>query len=254
MKRLVLLRHAKSSLVGREARRSRAAARRPSAARRAAVWPSSSRRAAWRSISSLCSSALRAQQTLAQVEKRVEPRFGVRVTRDLYMPTREQLVRDASSRCLRRPTPCSWWVTTPSLEALALALANRGDPSLRARLMEKTPTASLCVLELAGQFSEKAGGLRGIEGTLSTLRHAQGPGGRPARDTRPAQSRRDRADPQGACPEQRPQRLRVELRAGAGKRGRCAARAGLEYVHQMRVGVRRLRTALQLFQGCSPSH
>jgi|GEM_PF-41882 len=249
MKRLILMRHAKSSwsdaaLADHDRPLSRRGER---DARHVAPYFTQNELAV---DLVLCSSALRAQQTWGQLEKYLEPRFGVRVTRDLYMPSREDLVR-----CLKQAPAQAESVLVvghnPSLEALALALVRHGDPALRARLMEKFPTAALCVLEFAGKLAvgASAEGLRALEARLvSFVTPADLASGTRVRRN-PSKAGDIELD---AHPKVAGTALRVFEASAAQLRANAAgARLGQdpEFVHQMRVGVRRLRTALRFFRG-----
>lgn len=199
----------------------------------------------------LCSSARRARQTWAELAKRVEPRFGVRTTRELYMPAREQLLA-----CLRQVPERAQTVMVvghnPSLEAFALSVGRAGKASLRERVMEKFPTGALCVVELGAAVEAWASldGARGFQGRLSSFVAPKGlaQGWRkkaraPSKATTIELEHKPRWRSTAATVFEATTR---QLRENA-----LGARQGSdsEYVHQMRVAVRRLRTALNLFRG-----
>ncbi len=197
----------------------------------------------------LCSSALRARQTWAYVEERVSPRYGARVLSELYLPTTDVLFR-----CLARVSTRAKGVMivghNPSLEAFALALSRGSDSPPRARLMERFPTAGLCVIELSkGRSPERAHVGRGRVALFVTpkeLASTKGPERAPIKALPIELGRR---------PRFRGTALRVfeagsdQLRANmeGARRGEDP-----EYVHQMRVAIRRLRTALRFFRGVLP--
>ncbi|MFT3923079.1 MAG: CHAD domain-containing protein [Myxococcales bacterium] len=252
MRRLLLLRHAKSSWSDPsiEDHERPLAARGREDARRVAQHLQELTENGGGIDLVLCSSALRAQQTWAQVEKRVEPRFGVRVARELYMPSQEEL-----TLCLKQVPARAKTVLlvghNPSLEALALAIATKGDPALRAQLMEKFPTAGLCVLELEAPFATAfaRSNLRGVEGRLVSL----------VTPKELVAGARMRRAPSKALDIDLPSKPKLastallvfETASAQLRENASGARQGNdpEYLHQMRVGVRRLRTALGLFEG-----
>ena len=251
MKRIVLLRHAKSSWSDATlADHDRPlAARGLKDARRIAKFVAQSD---LRLDLVLCSSALRACQTWAELEKRVEPRFGARITRELYMPSREELLH-----CLKQVPSQAQIVMiighNPALEAFALSLVHEGEPSLRAQMLEKFPTAALCAIDLTGGIEEWAtlDRVHGLQGRLSGLVRPKDLTAN-ARASAPIKAHVIELEHK---PRWRSTAVRVfdatiaQLRDNAvgAAQGRDA-----EYVHQMRVAVRRLRTALSFFGDLLP--
>jgi len=150
MKRLFLLRHAKSSrkdpslpdhdrpLAGRGRRASKAMA---TYMREHGVAPALV----------LCSSATRARQTLDGVAPGLDGSHEVRIESELYQASAAGLLRRLQR--VDAAVPSVMLVGhNPSIERLALDLASRG-PEL-AELADKYPTGALAALEFSGTWSE----------------------------------------------------------------------------------------------------
>lgn len=192
----------------------------------------------------LCSSAVRARQTWELLEGRLGTGVEVQTQRSLYMPTREALL----SHIAQLPKELQTVLIVghnPSLEALALSLVKKGEPALRARLAEKFPTCTLCVLVWPGDtFQDVASAEVSLRTFVTPHEHAG-----PAPNVHPA--------PRKALPLVLPREPRVRDTAwlvfadalAQLRENVAGAHAGQEpeFAHQLRVGVRRLRTALRFF-------
>ncbi len=188
----------------------------------------------------LCSSARRARQTWEQLEPRLH--IKAELQRALYLPTREALLEQIA-RLPNQHRDVLIVGHNPSLEALALSLVKQGDTKLHARLSEKFPTCGLCVLEWQGEaFAD-------VQTAEVRLRYF----------ARPHSARSAQADgqPRKAQPLELSEKPRMRDTAwlvfsdalAQVRENLAGARASddPEFVHQLRVGVRRLRTALRVF-------
>ena len=162
MKRLLILRHAKSSWDNTAL----ADFDRPLAERGRRAAPVVARyliRKGWRPDLVLCSSARRAKQTWELVAPVVEQSAEVRFERELYLVTPDRLL----DRLRQLPTAVSTPMVVghnPGLEATVRRLVGDGEAKARRRLAEKFPTAALAVIRLpiAG-WAEIADGLGYLE-------------------------------------------------------------------------------------------
>lgn len=155
MKILILLRHAKSdwsdpTLADHD---------RPLAARGRDAAP---RMGAWLKAHGpmpdlvLCSTAIRARQTLALVLEALGAAPETRFDRGLYLSGGAGVL----ARLRRTPDEAETVLLVghnPDLEQLARRLAATGDETARARLAEKYPTAGLAVIELPVERWAEAG-------------------------------------------------------------------------------------------------
>jgi phosphohistidine phosphatase len=191
----------------------------------------------------LCSPATRARQTWEIVGRKLAPAQGTRIVPELYMPTRDgvldvlrELPDDVNNVLLVGHNP--------AFEAVALALARHGEPELVHRVAEKFPTACLCVLALD---IESFRAIAEAEARLERFVTPRELGDDPA----PRAPRKGKEVELTSTPRLRESALRVLDETSAQLRENAeGVRLGEdpEYVHQMRVGVRRLRTALAFFE------
>jgi phosphohistidine phosphatase len=160
MKRLWLLRHAKSSwddpdlpdrlrpLAPRGVRAAKAMARHLGAT---AVAPDLV----------LCSPARRAMQTWEGVAAGVPPDTAVEIDEAIYHADGDELL----ARLREVPSGIGSVLLVghnPGLEDLAVDLVGSGDPGLRERLMAKFPTGALATLEVPGKWRDLTGGTAGL--------------------------------------------------------------------------------------------
>jgi phosphohistidine phosphatase len=113
----------------------------------------------------LCSSALRARQTLAVLRQSVWRRAAVKTQSQLYLCGRDALLE----RLAQLPRGCAVAAVVahnPDLNELALALAMKGPRALRAKLGEKFPTGALALLDLP---IESWSDIAGAKGRLRAL-------------------------------------------------------------------------------------
>lgn len=243
MKRVLLLRHAKSSwsddtLTDHERPLSKRGTR---DAKRMAVYFEDQRLCP---DYVLCSSATRARKSYALIARRFKHEPELVVDGALYLPTAQGLL-DAI-RNVPEHAKCVLVVGhSPSLDAVMLGCVSKRQPESRAQIAAKFPTGSLCVLELdAASF----GALGKKAARIAAL-----------------------VTPADLDPQPREHALKAR-HAGAirvGRKARVADAAELalsdcllqirenaanlahddtpEVVHQLRVGLRRLRVALNLF-------
>jgi len=109
----------------------------------------------------LCSSALRATQTLEPLLPEIADGTSVRIEPGLYGASREQLLE----RLRRTPDSVPSILVighNPGLEDLAVALAGSGDGL--ARLEEKFPTGALATLAFPGSWGELQSGAAELVG------------------------------------------------------------------------------------------
>jgi len=94
----------------------------------------------------LCSSARRTRETLAGIMPYFTDDLRIHITRDLYMTSEDRhldLIR-SSGNGARTLMAIGH---NPSLRDLAMLLIGSGNPSLRAELDEKFPTAAVAVID-----------------------------------------------------------------------------------------------------------
>jgi phosphohistidine phosphatase len=245
MKRLLLLRHAKSSWSDPKLEDHERPLSRRGVADAGRLAKSIADTEELRIDFVLCSSAVRARQTWAHLEPLLRPSLGVEVTRDLYLPSSQALL----ARLSQLPKDAETVLVighNPALEGFALALVREGDPSLIARLAEKFPTCGLCVLELPIPSFEALARSQATLRSFVTPRDLHGSG---AGTAGPTKSRPIEL-------EQHPRLHETASRVLAAAAAQLRENAegayrgeNPEYVHQMRVGVRRLRVALRFFRG-----
>lgn len=97
----------------------------------------------------LCSTARRARRTWELASGAVEPRPPVEHLESLYMAPPRRLLETAE-RQASRTRRLMLVGHNPGLHGLALKLAGRGEPGLRANLALKLPTAALVWIGFAG--------------------------------------------------------------------------------------------------------
>ncbi|MDQ1505834.1 MAG: phosphohistidine phosphatase [Actinomycetota bacterium] len=101
----------------------------------------------------LCSTARRAQDTLAPVRERLPDRTDVLVEPDLYGATAPELL--ARLRQVPEETPDVLLVGhNPGLEDLVRGLGRDGDPALIGRVHRKFPTGALATLAFGGSWTD----------------------------------------------------------------------------------------------------
>jgi len=101
----------------------------------------------------LCSTALRARDTLEPLRDRLPAATDVRLEGDLYGATAAELL--ARLRRVGEAIETALVVGhNPGLEDLARLLGGDGDPALVARLQAKFPTGALATLSLSGPWTE----------------------------------------------------------------------------------------------------
>jgi phosphohistidine phosphatase len=94
----------------------------------------------------LCSSARRTRETLAGIMPYFTDDLKIQITRDLYMTSQERhldLIREAGDTARTLMTIGH----NPALRDLAILLIGSGNPSLRAELDDKFPTAAVAVID-----------------------------------------------------------------------------------------------------------
>jgi phosphohistidine phosphatase len=101
----------------------------------------------------LCSTALRARDTLEPLRSRLPAGTDVRIEDDLYGASAAELL--ARLRQVDESTGSVLLVGhNPGLEDLAARLAGGGDPALVARLRAKFPTGALATVSFSGRWKE----------------------------------------------------------------------------------------------------
>ena len=112
-----------------------------------------------------CSPALRARQTLDQIEGAIGRDTPVRVEPALYSTTATEIARLVS----KSPESVSSLMLighNPALQDLAVLLAEEGEEALLARLVEKFPTGALAVVTIPHrswrQLRQGGGRLEGL--------------------------------------------------------------------------------------------
>ncbi|WAJ30680.1 SixA phosphatase family protein [Antarcticirhabdus aurantiaca] len=116
----------------------------------------------------VCSSAVRAQETLAGIRHALSPDVREETSDDLYA-----LGPDAYLDAARRQEGAASLLLighNPMVEEFAASMAAEGDPAALAVLRSGFPTAGLAVIELPGPLSEAAPG----RGRLAALIHPKG--------------------------------------------------------------------------------
>jgi phosphohistidine phosphatase len=95
----------------------------------------------------LCSTAIRARQTLGHLSRGLGVELEAELDRNLYLATADEL-----ATCIRRvPDDVTSLLLVghnPGIGELAAALARRGERALRAALRQKFPTCALAELRL----------------------------------------------------------------------------------------------------------
>jgi phosphohistidine phosphatase len=110
----------------------------------------------------LCSTALRARDTLEPLRDRLPAGTDVRVEGDLYGASAVQLL--ARLRQVDEPAGAVLVVGhNPGLEDLACRLATVGDAELVARLRAKFPTGALATVSFSGPWEEFGSGPARLE-------------------------------------------------------------------------------------------
>ncbi len=94
----------------------------------------------------LCSSARRAIETLEPLRARLRATAAVRIERDLYLASCDQL-RERLGRIEDAETAVLVVGHNPGIAELARRLAGSGDPGVTARLESRFPAASLAALD-----------------------------------------------------------------------------------------------------------
>jgi phosphohistidine phosphatase len=150
IKHVLLLRHAKSSWENLElADHERPLA--PRGRRAAIVMAEHLRRERVRPALVLCSSALRARETLELIAPGLVEQPAIRFERELYAASAERLLERV--RAIEDGVECALLIGhNPGLEDLALILAGSGEKL--ARVGRKYPTGALAMLEFAGHWRE----------------------------------------------------------------------------------------------------
>jgi phosphohistidine phosphatase len=101
----------------------------------------------------LCSTARRAQDTLAPVRERLPDRTDVLVEAELYGATAPELL--ARLRRVPEDTPDVLLVGhNPGLEDLVRGLGRDGDPGLIGRVRSKFPSGALATLAFGGSWTD----------------------------------------------------------------------------------------------------
>lgn len=145
MSRLVLMRHAKSDRSGREIDDFD----RPLAERGREVAPRMGHHMAALGLAPqriLCSSAVRARETLAGLIPSLAGDCEIRLTRDLYMAGEDETIDEIRGHGVGAATLLVIG-HEPGLTQTALALIGSGHPSLIEDLERKFPTAGLAVID-----------------------------------------------------------------------------------------------------------
>ena len=110
----------------------------------------------------LCSTALRARDTLEPLRERLPPDTDVRIEGDLYGASAAGLL--ARLRGVDEATGAVLVVGhNPGLEDLARGLAGAGDAGLIARLHAKFPTGALATVSFSGPWTELGSGPARLE-------------------------------------------------------------------------------------------
>jgi phosphohistidine phosphatase len=104
----------------------------------------------------LCSSARRTRETLAGIMPYFTDDLKIQITRDLYMTSQDRhldLIREAGDTARTVMTIGH----NPALRDLAILLIGSGNPSLRAELDDKFPTAAVAVIDFDGRSWDQVG-------------------------------------------------------------------------------------------------
>jgi phosphohistidine phosphatase len=110
----------------------------------------------------LCSTALRARDTLEPLRDGLQPGTDVRIEGDLYGASAVELL--ARLRTVDEDTGAVLVVGhNPGLEDLARKLAGAGDAALLARLEAKFPTGALATVAFAGPWKDLGSGPTKLE-------------------------------------------------------------------------------------------
>ena len=194
----------------------------------------------------LCSTARRTRDTWALIAEALPGPPPVRYLRSLYLPKPAAL-----TTALRRAHDDSKTVVLvghePSLDAFVRSHAASLPEALRERLARGVPTASLVVMELGlarfADFAEQ----RGQVTMLVTPHDLDGSSKRPAREPQ----RGERTELTKHTTREQLASLAIgnafeQLRANVPGARRAQ---DPEFLHQLRVGVRKLRVHLRLFRG-----
>jgi len=192
----------------------------------------------------LCSSATRARKTYALLAKRFKNEPELVVDGALYLPTPEALLQ--ALRAVPEHAKSVLVVGhSPSLDALLLRCMSKSPSEARARISEKLPTGALCWLELNSasfrELGEKPARIAAFV-TPADLDPDRSP-----RQTRAVRAGRISLRSKASVREAASLVLDdciTQMRANA---GRLQHDDAPELVHQLRVGIRRLRVAIRVF-------
>ena len=164
IKTLYLLRHAKSSwadLKRADHDRPLSPRGRKAAQAMAAVLA----RARPRPTIVLCSSALRARQTLQPIVAALDPPAEIKIDDSLYGADASGLL--GQLRELPEDCPVALVVGhNPGLQDLAVELADEGQPEDLSRLRESFPTGALAILSAGGRWAQLGPGRAYLEGLI----------------------------------------------------------------------------------------
>jgi phosphohistidine phosphatase len=191
----------------------------------------------------LCSSAARARETWQRASLAFEKAPPVQVMPELYLPTLEGL--RAALRHVQRTTHTVLVVGhNPSLDAFVLEHAARADDAMRRRVLAGLSTASVVVMEFASGLPAR--GLRARAKIVALTRPAELSAGAAAEVPRAKKAERVHVTRAMTVRE-----LSSEAIGSAIDHVRAngqVERLGEdpEFVHQQRVGVRKLRVYLRL--------
>jgi len=118
----------------------------------------------------LCSSARRARETLEGIAPALAEEVPFRIERELYASSAQQLLERL--RTLDDEAESVMLIGhNPGLERLALSLSGSGEPL--AAMRRKYPTGALATLEFAGSWSELAAGSAELTGFVTPKGLAQ---------------------------------------------------------------------------------
>lgn len=193
----------------------------------------------------LCSTAKRARQTWAAVARVLAHEPEVRFESALYLPSLDTLLEVIRSA----PDQARTLLVvghSPSLDALVMGLSlSARDAALRAQVSEKLPTGALVALTLSASSYAEAGIAPARLTSLVTPRALRG--------SRPEPRKPAKAD--ALVLGKHPSVLTAAQAALTGCMQQIRANLegarvsdDLEFVHQARVGLRRLRAALRMFR------
>jgi phosphohistidine phosphatase len=190
----------------------------------------------------LCSSALRARATWKRIASRWPAAPAARIVPELYLPTLRGL--EAALATARADSETVLVVGhSPSLDAFVLSHAGGGP--LPQRLAEGLPTGSVTVLELdVASFAEIAGA-RGRISAFVTPRELGA--SHPARSEGPIRGERIELTPTMRVRELASLALGSALAQLRGNARGAQASEDPGFAHQQRVGVRKLRVYLRSF-------